>query len=183
MKADEVRQDFEARLRKVEEFRQWARGGLTVLGIVAAAGVTVAVTHLVKEFPGVSSDVAVLKAKVPAVESTLAASNADLQKKHAELLEQHNRLRRQIVVVIDRQGGGPIPEGVVHWGKVLRKTAETLTILPDDMGDPAYQFALAPDVKVVDRAVKALTLDAVREGVTVGVWMEGGKAAQITVAR
>lgn len=175
MSAGEVRKDVEARLKKLETFAFLAKGAVAILGAAAGISLPFLIPHVLKLGTDLAALNATVNAKVPAIE----ANHAELQKRHAELLANYGQLRTRVVVLHDRQGGGPIPEAIVYWGKVLRRTDDTITILPDDEGEPSTQFRLDPEVRVRLDEKKVVSLDDIKAGATVGIFPQDGKAVSI----
>jgi hypothetical protein len=170
MRAEEMAEKLEARLRTMETFRAWMTGAATVAGLIFAGG-GVYVYAL-------GRDVAVHETRL----TTAEKNHAELQSKFDELYKAHDRLRRNVTVLWDRQQKGPPQiEAVVITGQIDRISSKEISVLPDDIDEPVYQFSL-PDNLPISIDGRPATIAQLKVGMRASVVITKGKIERIQAA-
>lgn len=111
---------------------------------------------------------------------TLSKELKDLRKEHDKLFVAHESIRRHVTVLYDRQSKGPVnlPEALVINGTVARITETELTVLPQDMGEPAIRFRV-PDSHQVIYNGKPAKISDLRIDTKITVVLAGGRIIRI----
>jgi hypothetical protein len=170
--------DLEKRVRVLEEFKGQVTGAWSA---AKAAWAAVAVNVLiiggfVYHYGGLTTSVNNHKEELTRLDGSLVKLGTGLEK----IGNRVDSLRVYVTVLMDRdpKGAPKVPEAIVYRGRVLEVTANTITVLDDNPGEPARKFVLGPESKVSLNGKDAQLAD-VRAGMTAELTRIGGQVTMI----
>jgi hypothetical protein len=103
-----------------------------------------------------------------------------LEQRHEKLLDAHNAIRSRVEILRERPGQWPPKnaEALIITGKIKRIYANAVTVLPDEIDEPAYKFVIYLDTEIrVDGNAAKLT--DLQIGMDAEVLCMGGAATKI----
>ncbi len=183
LNAQEVHDKLESRLQKVENFKSY------MFGAFAVAGVSLSLlgwifSGMYKEVAETSKSVALHETRLSTEEKNHKELESKYEKDYKELYEAHNQLRRNIIVLWDRQPKQPphFVEAIVFHGRIESISPKELALLPDEIGDPVYQFSL-PQNTLVSINHKPAKIADLKVGMKASVTLIKGKVDEIQAER
>lgn len=172
--------------RQVAEWRGALRFG-NGISAVAIGGLLSGAASLIWLIVSAFVSSAAHSEKIKVFENQLAeqrkqfdAQLTEQRKKHDDLHMAHDQLRRNLVVLVDRQEKAlpRLIETQVVLGVIQQLDAKFITVLPNDLGEPAQRIQLAEKVAARIKE-KPATMQQIRVGMKAVVTLSQGKAVAI----